>query len=183
MNSTTKESHRSSLSCQNPSYGRKKSFITVLLRSFSPLRIPWQCVPDVERRSRTVSWRRWASVSMLTVSAAAPAPAYLRGHLSSPMTTTIRTVSRITTGNFPSIQCGKRAGTKCPQQLFSWRLATFLSQRKCTLPESLIRRQISVSSGFCDLMHPTSRNSNDGSGAIEQRQQHLPLSCLSVFCS
>ena len=64
------------------------------------LRIPWRCVPDVERRLQTVCWRQWASVSMPTVFAAAPAPVYLRGRLSSPMTTTTPTVSRITTGDY-----------------------------------------------------------------------------------
>lgn len=64
------------------------------------LRIPWRCVPDVERRLQTVCWRRWASVSTPTVSAAAPAPVYLRGRLSSLMTTTTPTVSRITTGDY-----------------------------------------------------------------------------------
>lgn len=67
---------------------------------FSCLRAPWQCVPDVGRGSQIVCWRRWASVSMPTVSAAAPAPAYLRGRPSSPMTTTTLTVSRITTGGY-----------------------------------------------------------------------------------
>lgn len=65
---------------------------------FSP-RIPWRCVPDAGRRSPTACWRRWASASTPTVSAAAPARACWRGRRSSPTTTTTPTVSRTTTGN------------------------------------------------------------------------------------
>lgn len=60
--------------------------------------IPWQFVPDVGRGSQTVCSKRWASVSMPSVSVVSPAPAHLKGHLSSQMTTTTHIVFRITTG-------------------------------------------------------------------------------------
>lgn len=61
----------------------------------------WQCVPDVGRESQTACWRQWASVSMLSVSAVVPAPAYSRGHPSSPTITTTPTASRIITDVSP----------------------------------------------------------------------------------
>lgn len=79
----------------------------ILLFLLFLLRVPWQCVPDVGRGSQTVCWRQWASVSMPNVSAAAPAPAYLRGRLSSLMTTTTPTVSKITTGEYKNIYMSK----------------------------------------------------------------------------
>lgn len=61
-------------------------------------RVLWLCVPAVGSGSQIASWRRWASVSIPTVSAALPAAAHWRALHSSPMTTTTPTVSKITIG-------------------------------------------------------------------------------------
>lgn len=61
-------------------------------------RILCLCVPAVGSGSQIVSWKRWVSVSMPTVSSALPAAAPWRALHSSPMTITTHTVSKITIG-------------------------------------------------------------------------------------
>lgn len=78
------------------------------LSSVCVFRTLWQFVLTVVSGSQTACWKQWASVSMLTVSAALPVAAHWRALHSSLMIITTPTVSLITTGELCTHNDGAR---------------------------------------------------------------------------